>query len=208
MTLIGMVQNISMAQALAIKRRERIDANAELVGLGAANVVAGFYGGMPVGGGLSRSAVNVAAGAQTPLASIISATTMIAVVAGAAHWFERLPLAVLAAAIMTAAFSMIDLRAFRQAWAYDRADGLALLGTAGGVLLFGLEIGIGIGVLLSIATLLFRASVPHIAVVGRIPGANISATSNATASKRFPVFCLSGSMNGCSSATSARSNCG
>jgi SulP family sulfate permease len=170
MTLIGMVQNISMAQALAIKRRERIDANAELVGLGAANVVAAFYGGMPVGGGLSRSAVNVAAGAQTPLASIISATTMIAVVAGAAHWFERLPLAVLAAAIMTAAFSMIDLRAFRQAWAYDRADGLALLGTAGGVLLFGLEIGIGIGVLLSIATLLFRASVPHIAVVGRIPG--------------------------------------
>ena len=170
MTLIGMVQNISMAQALAIKRRERIDANAELVGLGAANVVAAFYGGMPVGGGLSRSAVNVAAGAQTPLASIISATTMIAVVAGAAHWFERLPLAVLAAAIMTAAFSMIDLRAIRQAWAYDRADGLALLGTAGGVLLFGLEIGIGIGVLLSIATLLFRASVPHIAVVGRIPG--------------------------------------
>jgi SulP family sulfate permease len=71
---------------------------------------------------------------------------------------------------MTAAFSMIDLRAFRQAWAYDRADGLALLGTAGGVLLFGLEVGIGIGVLLSIATLLFRASVPHIAVVGRIPG--------------------------------------
>jgi SulP family sulfate permease len=170
MTLIGMVQNISMAQALAIKRRERIDANAELVGLGAANVVAAFYGGMPVGGGLSRSAVNVAAGAQTPLASIVSATTMIAVVAGAAHWFERLPLAVLAAAIMTAAFSMIDLRAFRQAWAYDRADGLALLGTAGGVLLFGLEVGIGIGVLLSIATLLFRASVPHIAVVGRIPG--------------------------------------
>jgi len=170
MTLIGMVQNISMAQALAIKRRERVDANAELLGLGTANVVAAFYGGMPVGGGLSRSAVNVAAGAQTPLASIISASAMIAVVAGAAHWFERLPLAVLAAAIMTAAFSMIDLRAFRQAWAYDRADGLALLGTAGGVLLFGLEIGIGLGVLLSIATLLFRASVPHIAVVGRIPG--------------------------------------
>ncbi|HSG22853.1 MAG TPA: SulP family inorganic anion transporter, partial [Azonexus sp.] len=122
-TLIGIVQNISMAQALAIKRRERIDANAELVGLGAANVVAAFYGGMPVGGGLSRSAINVAAGAQTPLASIISATAMIAVVAGAAHWFERLPLAVLAAAIMMAAFSMIDIRAFRQAWAYDRADG-------------------------------------------------------------------------------------
>ena len=170
MTLIGMVQSITMAQALAIKRREKIDANAELVGLGGANIVAAFYGGMPVGGGLSRSAVNVAAGAETPLASILSALAMIAVVAGAAHWFERLPLAVLAASIMMAAYSMIDLHSLRQAWVYDRADGLAWLGTAGGVLIFGLEIGIGLGVLFSVGALLFRASVPHIAVVGRVPG--------------------------------------
>ena len=170
MTLIGMVQGITMAQALAIKRRERIDANAELVGLGAANVVAAFSGGMPVGGGLSRSAINVAAGAQTPLASIVAALAMIAVVAGAAGWFARLPLAVLAATIIMAAVSMIDLRALRQAWAYDRADALALLGTAGGVLLFGLETGIGLGVLLSMATLLYRVSTPHIAVVGRLAG--------------------------------------
>lgn len=169
MTLIGMVQGITMAQALAIKRRERIDANAELVGLGAANVVAAFSGGMPVGGGLSRSAINVAAGAQTPLATIVSALAMI-VVAGAAGWFARLPLAVLAATIIMAAVSMIDLRALRQAWAYDRADALALLGTAGGVLLFGLETGIGLGVMLSMATLLYRVSTPHIAVVGRLPG--------------------------------------
>ena len=165
-----MVQGITMAQALAIKRRERVDANAELVGLGAANVVAAFYGGMPVGGGLSRSAINLAAGAQTPLASLISAFAMLGVVAGAVHWFERLPLAVLAASIVIAALSMIDLRALRQAWAYDRADALALLGTAGGVLLFGLEVGIGLGILLSMATLLLRVSTPHIAVVGRIRG--------------------------------------
>ncbi len=170
MALVGMVQNISMAQALAIKRRERIDANGELVGLGAANVVAAFYGGMPVGGGVSRSAVNVAAGAQTPLASIVSALAMLVVVAGAAQWFERLPLAVLAASIMVAAYAMIDLRTLRQAWAYDRADALALLGTAGGVLALGLVAGIGLGVLLSMATLLFRASQPHIAVIGRIAG--------------------------------------
>lgn len=170
MMLIGMVQSITMAQALAIKRRERIDANAELVGLGAANVVAAFSGGMPVGGGLSRSAINVAAGAQTPLASIVSALIMIGVVAGAANWFERLPLAVLSASIIMAASSMIDIRALKQAWAYDRADAMALLGTAGGVLLFGLEIGIGLGVVLSMATLLYQVSMPHIAVVGRIAG--------------------------------------
>jgi SulP family sulfate permease len=170
LALIGMVQGLSMAQALAIKRRERVDANAELLGLGAANVVAAFYGGMPVGGGLSRSAVNVAAGAQTPLASIVSAVAMIVVVAGAAHCFARLPLAVLAATIVIAAGSMIDLDGLRRAWAYDRADGLAWLGTAGGVLFLGLEIGIGLGVLLSMGTLLLRASSPHIALIGRIPG--------------------------------------
>lgn len=170
MALIGMVQGITMAQALAIKRRERIDANAELVGLGAANVVAAFSGGMPVGGGTSRSAINVAAGAQTPLASILSALAMVGVVLGAAQWFERLPLAVLAASIIVAALSMIDLRALRQAWVYDRADALALLCTAGGVLLFGLEAGIGLGIVLSMATLLLRVSTPHIAVVGRVPG--------------------------------------
>lgn len=169
MALIGMVQNISMAQALAIKRRERIDANAELVGLGAANVVAAFHGGMPVGGGVSRSAINVAAGAQTPLAGLVSAAAMAGVVAGAAHWFARLPLAALAASIIVAAVTMIDLKSLRQAWAYDRADAAAYLGTAAGVLLLGLEAGIGLGILLSLATLLVRTSTPHIAVIGRIP---------------------------------------
>jgi SulP family sulfate permease len=73
---IGTVQNIGMAQALAVKRRERIDPNQELIGLGASNVVAAFYGGMPVGGGISRTAINVAAGAQTPLASVVAALSM------------------------------------------------------------------------------------------------------------------------------------
>jgi SulP family sulfate permease len=170
MAIIGMVQGISMAQALAIKRQERIDANAELVGLGASNLVAAFYGGMPVGGGVSRSAVNVASGAQTPLASIVSAIAMIGVVAGGAHWFARLPLAVLAANIVVAAISMVDIKAFRLAWAYDHADALSLLGAAIGVVVFGLEGGIILGISLSLAAFLFRASIPHVAVVGRILG--------------------------------------
>lgn len=170
LALIGMVQNITMAQALAIKRRERVKANSELVGLGAANIVATFYGGMPVGGGLSRSAINVAAGAQSPLASIVSAIAMLCIVAAGTHWFARLPLAVLAASIVIAAIGLIDIRAFRQAWSYDRADALALLGTGLGVLVLGLELGIALGIGLSLATLLLRASTPHIAVIGRIAG--------------------------------------
>lgn len=170
LALIGMVQNITMAQSLAIKRRERVDANSELIGLGTANIVAAFYGGMPVGGGLSRSAVNVAAGAQSPLASIVAGVAMLGIVAIGTHWFARLPLAVLAASIVISAISMIDVRAFRQAWYYDRADALALLGTGIGVLLIGLELGIALGIGLSLATLLLRASNPHIAVIGRIAG--------------------------------------
>jgi MFS superfamily sulfate permease-like transporter len=161
MTLVGMVQNLSMAQALAVKRGERIDANAELRGLGIANLVAGVYGGMPVGGGVSRSAVNVAAGAQTQLASIVTALSTILLVLWAAPWLARLPLAVLAASIVLAAWSMIDLAALRQAWAYDRADACAWLGTALGVICLGVDVGIGLGVLFSLATLLFHASQPQ-----------------------------------------------
>jgi SulP family sulfate permease len=170
LALIGMVQNITMAQALAIRRREKVDSNRELVGLGAANITAAFYGGMPVGGGLSRSAVNTAAGAQSPLASIVSALSMLAIVALGTHWLAKLPLAVLAASIVVAAISMVDVQAFKQAWAYDRADALALLGTALGVLALGIQLGIAVGIGLSLAALLLRASTPHIAVIGRIHG--------------------------------------
>jgi SulP family sulfate permease len=170
MAFIGTVQNITMGQALAAKRRERLDPNRELVGLGAANVVSAFYSGMPVGGGLSRTAINLSAGAQTPMASMASAASMLLLVLAGTHWFARLPLAVLAASIVVAAISMIDVKAFRQAWSYDRADALALLGTAAGVLLLGLELGIAAGILLSLVTLLVRASQPHIAVIGRIAG--------------------------------------
>lgn len=167
---IGMVQCITMAQALALKRRERIDANRELLGLGAANIAAAFSGGMPVGGGLSRSAINVAAGAQTPLAGVVSALAMIGLVLIGTDWLTRLPLAVLAASILVAALGMVDLRALRNAWNYDRADAVAWLGTALGVLILGLDTGIAMGIGLSLASLLWRSSAPHIAVLGRLPG--------------------------------------
>ncbi len=167
---IGTVQNIGMARALAVKRRERLDADQELIGLGASNIVAAFYGGMPVGGGISRTAVSVAAGAQTPLASVVAALSMLVILVLGTAGFTRMPLAVLAASIIVAAISMIDLAALRRAWAYDRADAFALLGTGLGVIVIGLQWGIALGIGLSLATLLYRASTPHIAVMGRIVG--------------------------------------
>jgi SulP family sulfate permease len=170
MALVGMVQNIAMAQALAIQRREKVDANREILGLGAANLFASMHGGMPVGGGVSRSALNVAAGARSPLASIVSGLGMAIIVLLAAPSFASLPLAALAATIMVAAFAMIDLDSLRTAWRYDRVDALSWLGTAGGVVFIGLEAGIALGIALSLAALLVRASTPHIARLGRLPG--------------------------------------
>jgi SulP family sulfate permease len=119
---------------------------------------------------MSRSAVNAASGAQTPLASIVSATLILCIVMVGTTAFARIPLPVLAANIVVAALGMIDVAEFRRAWAYDRADALAFLGTAFGVLALGLQWVIVLGIGLSLATLLYRASTPHIAVVGRIVG--------------------------------------
>ena len=170
LAFVGTVQGITMAQALAVQRHERLDANRELVGLGAANVVAAFSGGMPVGGGMSRTALNTAAGAKTQWASVVTALGIAALMLVGTQWMERMPVAVLAASIVVAALGMVDLRALRQAWAYDRADAVALLATAVGVWVLGLELGIVLGIGLSLATLLLRASTPHIAVIGRISG--------------------------------------
>lgn len=166
--LIGFVESVSVAQSLAIKRGERIDPDAELRGLGAANLASAFSGGFPVTGGFARSVVNFAAGARTPLAGVVAAALMGVVLLGLTGLFERLPLAVLAATIIVAVTGLVDLATLRHAWRYDRTDAMAWLVTAAGVLALGVEAGVGLGVALSVGTVLWRASRPHIAVVGRV----------------------------------------
>jgi SulP family sulfate permease len=166
--LIGFVESVSVAQSLAIKRGERINPDAELRGLGAANLASAVSGGFPVTGGFSRSVVNFAAGARTPLAGVIAAALMGVVVLALTGLFERLPLAVLAATIIVAVVGLVDVTTLRHAWHYDRADAIAWLVTALGVLGLGVEAGVGLGVAMSIGTFLWRASRPHIAVVGRV----------------------------------------
>lgn len=167
--LINFVSSISVAQALAIKRREKISADAELRALGAANIASALSGGFPVNGGFARSLVSFNAGARTPLAGVISALLMALVVAKFTGIFTALPLAVLAATIIVAVAPVIDVKAFLRAWRYDRADALALAATAIGVIVFGVEAGIAIGIGVSLASLVWRSSNPHIAVLGRVP---------------------------------------
>ncbi|WP_313167440.1 SulP family inorganic anion transporter [Massilia oculi] len=163
--------SMSGAQALALKRGgEKLVSNRELVGLGAANVGSALSGGFPVTGSISRSAVNFAAGANTQLASMITAGLLALALVAPTGWLALLPLPTLAATIIVAVLGMLDWSTLRTAWRYDRADALALLATAGGVLVLGVEAGVLVGVALSMGSLIWRASRPHIAVLGRIHG--------------------------------------
>jgi len=161
---------MSGAQALALKRGEKLDTNRELVGLGLANAGSALTGGYPVTGSLSRSAVNFAAGARTQLAGVISAALLAGALVLPTGWLAPLPLPVLAATIIVAVLGMLELDTLKTSWRFDRADAAALLATGGGVLLLGVEAGVVLGLLLSLGTMIWRESRPHIAVLGRIAG--------------------------------------
>lgn len=169
-SLVGFVESVSVGQSLALKRSQRINPNRELVGIGAANLASAFSGGFPVTGGFARSVVNFSAGAQTPASGIVSAVLMAIVIAGLTHWFTYLPQAVLSATIIVAVLGLIDIHTLKEAWQYDKADAIALLLTFTGVIVLGVEEGIVIGVVMSLAVLVWRSSHPHMALVGRVPG--------------------------------------
>lgn len=168
--LIGYVESISVAKALAFRRREKIDPDRELLALGLTNIAGACAGAMPVAGGFARSMVNFDAGARTQAAAIFTAIW----VALAAFLFtgllRDLPKAVLAAIIVVAVFQLIDFPNLRRSWSYDRADGVSQAATIAGVLLWGVEAGLMIGVAMGAALFLYRTSRPHIAVVGRVAG--------------------------------------
>ncbi|MDR9439550.1 MAG: sulfate permease [Halomonas sp.] len=169
-SVVGFVESISMAQMLAAKRRERISPNQELVGLGGANVVAAFSGGMPVTGGLSRTVINFESGARTPMAGLFAALGIGAVTLAMTPLLEHLPIATLAATITVSILTLVDIPLLRQTWRYSRSDFSAMAVTIALTLVEGVEAGIISGVLLSIALFLYRTSRPHSTLVGRIEG--------------------------------------
>ncbi|RAR62261.1 MULTISPECIES: SulP family inorganic anion transporter [Halomonadaceae] len=169
-SLVGFVESVSVAQTLAAKRRQRIDPNQELIALGLANLGAGASGGSPVSGGFSRSVVNFEAGAATPLAGAFTALGIALATLTLTTPLAFLPKATLAATIIVAVGTLIDLPAIKRTWAYSRADGVAMLATLVLTLLQGVESGILVGVALSLGLHLYRTSRPHSAVVGRVPG--------------------------------------
>ncbi|WP_217554303.1 SulP family inorganic anion transporter [Vibrio metschnikovii] len=169
-SVVGFVESASVGQTLAAKRRQRIEPNQELIALGGANIASAIQGGFPVTGGLSRSVVNYDAGAETPLAGMLTAIGIGITVLYFTPLFSYLPHAVLAAIIIVAVSALIDIKAIFTTWRAAKSDGVVMLITIAGVLFINIEWGIIIGVLLSLVIFLWRTSQPHIAVVGLIEG--------------------------------------
>ncbi|WP_084861366.1 SulP family inorganic anion transporter [Salibaculum halophilum] len=169
-SIIGFVESISVAQTLAAKKRQRIDPDQELIGLGAANIGAAFTGGYPVTGGFARSVVNFDAGAETPAAGAFTAVGLAIAAVALTPLIHFLPKATLAATIIVAVLSLVDLGILKRAWTYSRADFAAVLATILLTLGFGVETGVTAGVVLSIALHLYKTSKPHVAEVGRVAG--------------------------------------
>lgn len=169
-SLVSFVSSMSVAQTFALKHTERIDSDRELLGLGLANVGSGLVGGMAVAGGLSRSVVNEAAGARSPLAGVFTALLLGALMLLLLPWLAWLPKAALAAVIIMAVSGLVQWQGLRDAWRYDRVEAWAFLSTAAGVMLLGFESGILLGIAWSLGAMIWRHSQPHMAEVGRLPG--------------------------------------
>lgn len=168
-TVIGFVESISVAQTLAAKKRQRIDPDQELIGLGAANIGAAFTGGYPVTGGFARSVVNFDAGAETPAAGAFTAVGLAIAAVALTPLVYFLPKATLAATIIVAVLSLVDLSILKRSWGYSRPDFIAVAATILLTLLLGVETGVSAGVGLSVVLFLFKTSRPHIAEVGLVP---------------------------------------
>ncbi|MCW8843904.1 MAG: sulfate permease [Rhodobacteraceae bacterium] len=169
-SIIGFVESVSVAQTLAAKKRQRIIPDQELVGLGTANIASAISGGYPVTGGFARSVVNFDAGAETPAAGAFTAIGIALAALLLTPLLFFLPKATLAATIIVAVLSLVDLSILKRTWRYSRVDFSAVAATILLTLGFGVEVGVSSGVLISIGLFLYKTSRPHVAEVGLVPG--------------------------------------
>ena len=169
-SIIGFVESVSVAQTLAAKKRQRIDPDQELIGLGAANIGAAFTGGYPVTGGFARSVVNYDAGAETPAAGAFTAVGLAIAAIALTPLVYFLPTATLAATIVVAVLSLVDFSILKKTWGYSKADFTAVAATILLTLTMGVEVGVASGVGISILLHLYKTSRPHVAEVGLVPG--------------------------------------
>jgi len=182
LALVAFVDSMSTAQTLAAKARDRINSDKEMLAMGASNFIAGMSAGYPVNGSMSRSVVNFSAGAKTPVSGVIVAGLMAVSALFLTPTLKYLPKATLAALIIAACFSLFDFKGMWQTFKYSRRDGLIAFATFLSVLIFGVQWGVLIGVILSMTLHIQTTLRPNMALVGRFPG-----TEHYRDSSRFNV---------------------
>ncbi len=186
-TLVGFMESIAVAKVYARRHRYELDPDQELIGLGAANVASGLFGGYPVTGGFSRTAVNDTAGARTPLASVVTASLVLVTIAFLTPLLVSLPKAALGAVIMVAVAGLFDIDEMRHIATIKRSDLIGMTVAFVATLALGIEIGIALAVIASMLVVFARMSRPHTAVLGRIDG-----TTSYRNVERFPEAVLAG----------------
>ena len=171
--LISFMEAVAIAKKIAAQKRYTIDANQELIALGTGNFFAGFFGGYPTGGSFSRTAVNVHAGAQTPLASIFNALAITTTLLFLTPLFYYLPEAALAAIVIVAVIGLIDIREPFRLNKIRQEDAIVLVFAFLMTILLGVRNGILLSVIMSLIVIIRRISHPHVALLGQIPGTTI-----------------------------------
>jgi SulP family sulfate permease len=184
--LVGFMESIAVAQSFARRHKYDVDADQELVGLGMANLAGAAFGAYPVTGGFSRTAVNDQAGARTPLASMITAAVIAFALLFLTPLLRDVPKAVLAAIILQAVVGLIDVKEVKHLWKVDRHDLGFLVLTFGATLALGIEAGILTGAGASLASLIYRSTRPHLAVLGRVPGTEVYRNVKRPGVETFP----------------------
>lgn len=169
-SIVSFTESIAVAKAMQARHKDyQVVANQELIALGISNIGGFLFQAFPTTGGFSRTAVNDQAGAKTQMASIISALLIVFTLLFLTPLFYYLPNAIVGAVIIVAVYGLIDFKEAIHLWRTDKSDFLMLLATFLSTLFIGVEQGIAIGVLLSLGLLIYRASRPHIAILGRVP---------------------------------------
>jgi SulP family sulfate permease len=168
-SFVGFLESIAVAKKIASDKRYEIDANKELVGLGLANIVCSFFKAMPVTGGFSRTAVNKNAGANTGLASIITAVLIGISLMFLTPLFFFIPKAILGSIIMVAVFGLIDTDEVKHLWVVKKDDLGMLAFTFFATLVLGVKTGIFLAVGVSMVWFVIKTTRPHFAVLGQLP---------------------------------------
>ena len=167
---IAVGETVGTARTYAEKHGYEIDADQELIGLGAANIASGLFGGFVTDASLSQTATAESAGNRTQLASLVTSVLILLTALILAPLFTNLPNAVLGAIVIAAAIGLIDWRSMARYWRWRRTDFVIASVALLGVVLMGVLAGLLVAVLLSVFFLLYRASRPYIAMLGRMPG--------------------------------------